>query len=199
MIHLATDTASCERAGWENTARFRNQSDRRICRIPPAHEQKKNNLWYCFKYLIFSNNTKHRKPISKFDWISLIELLKRSELLTIACEVWISFSQILIKKLLYQNYLHHIANFWVTAEKISYQKKSFLTTPNIKNKFRRSIKTNSWFQLTLATHFAKFVAKLETLLQSCLIHVCCEFVNQIANFDTKYPTSVQKKKKIPNL
>jgi len=31
------DSARCERAGWENSARFRNQSDCRICWIPLAH------------------------------------------------------------------------------------------------------------------------------------------------------------------
>ncbi len=40
-IYLATDTARCERAGLENTARSPNQSERGICRIPPAHEQRK--------------------------------------------------------------------------------------------------------------------------------------------------------------
>ena len=29
------------RSGWENSARSRNQSDRRICWIPPAHEPRK--------------------------------------------------------------------------------------------------------------------------------------------------------------
>ena len=37
---------SWERAGWETSACCRNQSDRRICRTPPAHELRKNNEYY---------------------------------------------------------------------------------------------------------------------------------------------------------
>ena len=43
--------------------------------------------------------------------------------------------------------------------------------------------------ITFAARFAKFLGKLESLLQSCQIG--CEFANQIANFDTKVPTSAR--------
>ena len=60
---------------------------------------------------IFSNNTKHQKPISKFPWIPLNRLKDVSFCLNFI----FSGSD---KKLLYQNYLHLIAKFCVTASNI---------------------------------------------------------------------------------
>ena len=57
--HDSTGNASArrERAGWENSARSRNQSDCRICWIPPAHALRKKII--CYIYMISSFSWKN--------------------------------------------------------------------------------------------------------------------------------------------
>ena len=76
-------------------------------------------LFYSFKYLI-KRNLFQQHQTSKTDFevpLNSTKSLKRRELLPIACTLNFIFSGS-DKKLLYQNYLHLIANFCVTASNI---------------------------------------------------------------------------------
>ncbi len=105
---------------------------------------------------IFSNNTKHQKPISKFHWIPLIRLktiLQNGYTWTFAYCLWtlnFIFSDS-DKQLFYQNYLHLDANFCVTASN-EVSEESFSNN----TKHRKQISKFHWIPLI----------RLQTILQN---------------------------------